>query len=227
MYIQKLQTIINNAVLIVIIINIITIIVITIIIVIIIMHRWSQIASQITSVTIVYSTVCSDPNQRKHQSSASRTFVRRIHRWPLDSPHKAEGSNAENVSIWWRHHIIAIRRVKNLISPANLSFVWPFSLVLCDRRSLRAAPNHYLNQCWLIIQNGLLRTIDRDIFNLWWRHQMEKISALLAICAGNSPVTKANDAELWCFFYLHLNKRLSKQSWGWWFETPSRSLWSL
>ena len=37
------------------------------------------------------------------------------------------------------------------------------------------------------------------------------------------PRTKASDAELWCF--LHLNKRLSKQSWGWWFETPSCSLW--
>ena len=39
------------------------------------------------------------------------------------------------------------------------------------------------------------------------------------------PRTKASDAELWCFFYLRLNKRLSKQSWGWWFETPSRPLW--
>ena len=33
------------------------------------------------------------------------------------------------------------------------------------------------------------------------------------------PHIKASDAELWCFFYLRLNKRLSKQSWGWWFET--------
>ena len=40
------------------------------------------------------------------------------------------------------------------------------------------------------------------------------------------PRIKASDAELWCFFfYLCLNKRLSKQSWGWWFETPSCSLW--
>ena len=33
------------------------------------------------------------------------------------------------------------------------------------------------------------------------------------------------DAKLWCFFDLRLNKRLSKQLWGWWFETQSRSLW--
>ena len=45
-------------------------------------------ASQITSVLIVCSTVCSSANQRKHQSSASQAFVRKIHRWPVDSPHK-------------------------------------------------------------------------------------------------------------------------------------------
>ena len=39
------------------------------------------------------------------------------------------------------------------------------------------------------------------------------------------PVTKASDVELWCFFYLCLNKLLRKHSWGWWFKTPSRSLW--
>ena len=61
----------------------------------------------------------------------------------------------------------------------------------------------------------------------WWRHQMETFSALLAICAGNSPVptrwpvTRSFDV----FFDLRLNKRLSKQSWGWWFETLSCPLW--
>ena len=55
----------------------------------------------------------------------------------------------------------------------------------------------------------------------WWRHQMETSSALLAICAGNSPVgpgefpaqrpvTRSFDA----FFDLSLNKRFSKQSTG-------------
>ena len=45
-------------------------------------------ASQITSLTIVYSTVYSDADQRKHQSSASLAFVRGIHRRPVNSPHK-------------------------------------------------------------------------------------------------------------------------------------------
>ena len=65
----------------------------------------------------------------------------------------------------------------------------------------------------------------------WWRHQMETFSALLASCVGNStvpgefhaqrPVTRAFDV----FFDLCLNKRLSKQSWGWWCDTLSRPLW--
>ena len=48
----------------------------------------STIASQITSLTIVYSTVYSGADQRKHQSSASLAFVRGIHRGPVNSPHK-------------------------------------------------------------------------------------------------------------------------------------------
>ena len=65
----------------------------------------------------------------------------------------------------------------------------------------------------------------------WWRHQMETLSALLAICAGNSPVTGEFPTQrpvTWSFdvyFDLRTNERLSKQSWGWWFETLSRSLW--
>ena len=39
------------------------------------------------------------------------------------------------------------------------------------------------------------------------------------------PLTTASDAELWCFLDLRLNRRLSKDSRGWWFETPSCSLW--
>ena len=46
------------------------------------------IASRITSLTIVYSTVYSDADQRKHQSSASLAFVWGIHRGPVNSLHK-------------------------------------------------------------------------------------------------------------------------------------------
>ena len=46
------------------------------------------VSSQITSLTIVYSTVDSDADQRNHQSSASLAFLRGIHRGPVNSPHK-------------------------------------------------------------------------------------------------------------------------------------------
>ena len=68
-------------------------------------------------------------------------------------------------------------------------------------------------------------------FQSWWRHQMETFSALLAICAGNSPVTgefptqRPVTRSFDVFFDLRPNKRLSKQTWGWWFETPSRPSW--
>ena len=48
----------------------------------------SAIASQITSLAIVYSTVYPGADQSKHQSSASLAFVWGIHRWPVNSPHK-------------------------------------------------------------------------------------------------------------------------------------------
>ena len=71
----------------------------------------------------------------------------------------------------------------------------------------------------------------RQVKVSWWRHQMDTFSALLALCAGNSPVTGEFPSQrpvTWSFdvfFDLRLNKRLSKQSWGWWFETLSRPLW--
>ena len=70
----------------------------------------------------------------------------------------------------------------------------------------------------------------------WWRHQMETFSALLALCAGNSPVpefTGPGEFPAQRPVTLSLKKavmfslicRLSKQPWGWWFETLSWSLW--
>ena len=48
----------------------------------------TMLASQITSLAVVYSIVYSGVNQRKHQSSASLAFVREIHRGPVNFPHK-------------------------------------------------------------------------------------------------------------------------------------------
>ena len=63
-------------------------------------NEWD--GAQITSFTIVYSTVYPGADQRKHQSPASMVFVRGIHR-TVEFPAQM-ASNAETVSIWWRHH---------------------------------------------------------------------------------------------------------------------------
>ena len=77
-----------------------------------------------------------------------------------------------------------------------------------------------------------IMSADSRLFNVpWWRHQMEIFSTLLAFCAGNSPVTcefpsqRPLSQRFHVFVDLCLNKRLSKQSWGWWYETTSSSLW--
>ena len=82
-------------------------------------HEWNQpkhtravarikslcmhLASRIIGVSIVYSTVCSGADQRKHQSSATLAFARRIHWSPVYSPHKGPMTR-KKASIWWRHH---------------------------------------------------------------------------------------------------------------------------
>ena len=88
---------------------------------------------------------------------------------------------------------------------------------------------------WLILEVWwyVLIKLQKTGFSYpWWRYQMENISALLAICAGNSPVPGEFPTQrpvTWSFdvfFELRLNKRLSKQPWGWWFETLSCPLWN-
>ena len=90
--------------------------------------------------------------------------------------------------------------------------------------------NIFINKLTIVIKKGLFIKAE-SMHTPWWRHQMETFSALLSICAGNSPVpgefptqrpvTRSFDV----YFDLRLNKRLSKQWWGWWFETLSRPLW--
>ena len=103
-------------------------------------------------------------------------------------------------------------------------------------------PHYKPKTVWCLprVYNGNNLYTDDKTVSSWWRkmfpfddlrHQMETFSALLVLCVGNSPVTGEFPAQRPVtqsfdgFFDLRLNKRLSKQSRGWWFETPSRSLW--
>ena len=106
----------------------------------------------------------------------------------------------------------------------------------CDSRYLRyTAVAATENQSWRLVSENELSNFTAhahcNLFLSRWHHQMETFSALLVLCAGNSPVSGEFPAQrpmtrsFDVFFDLRLNKRLSKQCWGWWFETPSRALW--
>ena len=61
----------------------------------------------------------------------------------------------------------------------------------------------------------------------WWCHQLKLFCVTGPLC-GESPVTDEFPTQkpaTRSFDVIRLNKRFSKKSWGWWFETPSRSLW--
>ena len=92
----------------------------------------------------------------------------------------------------------------------------------------------WCSTCTINNEHSVLKPVLTHLLLLrisWWRHQMETFSALLAICAGNSPVpgeflaqrpvTRSFDV----YFDLRPNKRLSKRWWGWWFEAQSWPLW--
>ena len=93
--------------------------------------------------------------------------------------------------------------------------------------------SQWSNQQYISIgsDNGYAQKSDKPIYKSMMTSSNEKQSALLALCAGNSPVTGEFPSQSPVtqsfddFFDLRLNKQLRKQSWGWWFETLSCSWW--
>ena len=140
--------------------------------------------------------------------------------------------------LWMTSHYI----LPVWLNQANIPSVWlsqaraPYVDILLDQRPstmAKAASTspHATPLIWYEPWSLVRPWTKRLSGGPWWRHQMETFSALLAICAGNSPVTgefptqRPVTRSFDVVFYLRLNKRLSKQSWGWWFETPSHPLW--
>ena len=152
-------------------------------------------------------------------------FVRGIHWWPVNSPHRGQ----------WRG---------DLMFYLICAWIWCHQWCLEWLDALRwryAKTFHTIYNNVSAFQKVLFKSQTPNIPHpllavytdgfAWWRHQMGTVSVLLAICAGNSPVPGEFPAQrpvtrnFDVFFDLRLNKRLSKQSRGWWFETLSRPLW--
>ena len=152
--------------------------------------------------------------------------------WPLCGEFTGTGefpaqraSYAENVSIWWRHHDLMFCR-DGLVA-FLLNVYWVICLAL--RNFIYLSPFYQFAFSCSELNKVLVCHAVCHIS--WCRHQIETFSALLAICAGNSPVPGDFPAQrpmarsFDVFFDLRPNKRLSKHSWGWLFETLSLSLW--
>ena len=162
-------------------------------------------ASQITRLTIVYSTVYSDADQRKHQSSASLAFVRGIHR---EFPSQMD-SNAENVSIWWRHHAhidyqpsyvcLHLKHIPYTIYKKGCHTVNE-NTECCRSVKQQPKPENSLkrNKCIFILkpQLHMMTSSNGNIFRVTG-HLCGKFTGPRWISR-----TKASDAELWCFLWI-------------------------
>ena len=142
----------------------------------------SAMVAQITSPTIVYSTVYSGADYRKHQISTSLAFVRGIHRWPVNSPHKGpvtrkmfpfddvimDSSSAMSVDITFGSAFIKPDQrnpwikdqIKITLLPTISHLLLP-NFVSCGR----AFPSHMTQN--LVTVGAKLWTADRFIVDPW------------------------------------------------------------
>ena len=153
-------------------------------------------ASQITNLTIVYSTVYSAADQRKYQSSASLAFVRGIHRWPVNSPHKwpvtremfpfddvilvlcSHVVTLDHIEYWGLNNMVTI--VRTTFSNAFLERKFSFMMYVL----LNFVPNIQMtiSQHWSIgLGNGLMpcRGVNRMTWAMGFKSQKREI------CRGN------------------------------------------
>ena len=139
----------------------------------------------------------SGEDQRKHKSSASLSFFCGEFTGDRWIP-RTKASNAENVSIWWRHHGLVQEKVTSLLMP------WSYVFLASTHRHDDVIKWRHFPHYWPFvrgIQRSLIIPITKSSdAELWCFH-------------------------LPLMFYWCLNKELGKQSRRRWYETPSRSLW--
>ena len=156
----------------------------------------SAMASQITGISGVCSTVCWGAHQRQHQSSSSLAFVREIHRWPVNSPHKGPVTR-KMFPFSWRHRGILLTNspgvgVSKPISPVPIFFEFPLV-------TYWTWPS-YLTGVTLAQLRWHLSNMHDDVIK--WKHFPRNWPFVRGIHRSRwSPHTKASDAELWCFLW--------------------------
>ena len=166
-------------------------------------------ASQITSLTIVYSTVYSGADQRKHQSSASLAFVRGIHRWPVNSPHKWPVTRKmapiddvimyNNINPIISHSYIHADSLNSYWLYDTYIGQWSVASLVNIKVRIRLKAKVYTNTHEMMCGLPWITILVMPR----WRHQMEtlKLRVTVHLCGEFTgdrwiPRTKASDAEL-------------------------------
>ena len=138
--------------------------------------QWDRVRLK-SPASMVYPTVNSVVDQKKHQSSASLAFVRGIHRWLVNSPHK--GSDAENFSIWWRHHGIRTYIQDTCLSWNTIHRKNTRNMDYESQESVRwnyfSIPKLQPCNCWNLVTD---RKVDSTLYSEsnWWGKHFHLIS---------------------------------------------------
>ena len=149
-----------------------------------------------------------------------RSGFTKIKTWPL----KTVSTKQANCVCFGENSMVSKK-----VDLCNYRVVWNsvLNLTMANSLATRECCNDFKSVIFkLVIQNCVLSTcseitlrpMPHNPTNTWWRHQMETYSTLLALCAGNSPITGKFRSQrpvtqgIDIFFDLRLNKRLSKQS---------------
>ena len=157
-------------------------------------HNSVIIASQITSLTIVYSAVYSDAGHRKHQSSASLAFVRWIHRGPVNSPHKWPATRKmfpfddviiDNPVQFHSFHNSSIVCFPN--NQLNISYLFSCGNVQIFDDISQLVPIQYK----IIIKRGVIQT---SLFP-WWR-LFPKVPAFYEAVHGDRVTSRSYEMEI-------------------------------
>ena len=181
----------------------------------------SALASQITGVSVVWPTVCSGSYQRKHQSSASLSFVRGIHWWPGQQREKCfhlmTSSWLSNMGLsqcchdFWQITNRWLNIINTDFKIGPLMRVWNAPCTVdCVQHNEGRHGSQWLktilcDRYWYLV-TWLLSLMGERSFSKW-RHQMETFFRVTVLLCGEFtghrwiPRTKASDAELWCFIW--------------------------
>ena len=202
-----------------------------------------DMTSQITSLTIVYSTVYSRADQRK----APR-------HWPLcgefigdhltTSPCPCHSDTKPLTNQCWFHFKdVSWNSHKNSFTVSSQSTTIPYHEFANHSFDITATSPRiqWVNSSTTIIYQIMFAYVNLNVISrvhvneptidslhddvIKWK-QFPRYLPFVREFTGDRwiPRTKTSDAELWCFLWSS-PERLSKQSWGWWFETPSGPLW--